>query len=126
MYTMTNEEFEAAVEDALDSIPDAFLEALDNVMVTVQNEPNARQRMSSGSEGPSGEILGLYEGVALTQRGEWYGEGEMPDVVTIFKGPHERCFNSRERIVEEIRRTVVHEIGHHFGMDDAALRKIGY
>jgi predicted Zn-dependent protease with MMP-like domain len=126
MYTMTDEEFEAAVEDALDSIPDAFLEALDNVMVTVQNEPNARQRMSSGSEGPSGEILGLYEGVALTQRGEWYGEGEMPDVVTIFKGPHERCFNSRERIVEEIRRTVVHEIGHHFGMDDAALRKIGY
>lgn len=126
MYTMTDEEFEAAVEDALDSIPDAFLEALDNVMVTVQNEPNARQRMSSGSEGPSGEILGLYEGVALTQRGEWYGEGEMPDVVTIFKGPHERCFNSRERIVEEIRRTVVHEIGHHFGMDDTALRKIGY
>ena len=126
MYTMTDEEFEAAVEDALDSIPDAFLEALDNVMVTVQNEPNARQHMSSGSEGPSGEILGLYEGVALTQRGEWYGEGEMPDVVTIFKGPHERCFNSRERIVEEIRRTVVHEIGHHFGMDDAALRKIGY
>lgn len=126
MYTMTDEEFEAAVEDALDSIPDAFLEALDNVMVTVQNEPNARQRMSSGSEGPSGEILGLYEGVALTQRGEWYGEGEMPDVVTIFKGPHERCFNSRERIVEEIRRTVVHEIGHHFGMDDAALRRIGY
>lgn len=126
MYTMTDEEFEAAVEDALDSIPDAFLEALDNVMVTVQNEPNARQRMSSGSEGPSGEILGLYEGVALTQRGEWYGEGEMPDVVTIFKGPHERCFNSRERIVEEIRKTVVHEIGHHFGMDDAALRRIGY
>ena len=126
MYTMTDDEFEAAVQDALDSIPDAFLEALDNVMVTVQNEPNACQRMSSGSEGPSGEILGLYEGVALTQRGEWYGEGEMPDVVTIFKGPHERCFNSRERIVEEIRRTVVHEIGHHFGMDDAALRKIGY
>ena len=50
----------------------------------------------------------------------------MPDVVTIFKGPHERCFNSRERIVEEIRKTVVHEIGHHFGMDDAALRRIGY
>ena len=126
MYTMTDDEFAEAVQDAIDSIPDAFLEALDNVMVTVQNEPNARQRMSSGSEGPSGEILGLYEGVALTQRGEWYGEGEMPDVVTIFKGPHERCFNSRERIVEEIRKTVVHEIGHHFGMDDAALRRIGY
>ncbi|HJF66079.1 Zn-dependent protease [Slackia equolifaciens] len=126
MYTMTDDEFEEAVQDAIDSIPDAFLEALDNVMVTVQNEPNARQRMSSGSEGPGGEILGLYEGVALTQRGEWYGEGEMPDVVTIFKGPHERCFNSRERIVEEIRKTVVHEIGHHFGMDDAALRRIGY
>lgn len=126
MFTMTDEEFESAVQDAIDSLPDAFLQALDNIMITVRNEPTARQRMSSSTEGPGGEILGLYEGVALTQRGEWYGEGEMPDVVTVFKGPHERCFNSRERIVEEIRKTVVHEIGHHFGMDDAALRRIGY
>lgn len=126
MYKMTDEDFEEAVRAAIDSIPEPFLKALDNVMVTIRNEPTARQRMSSTSEGPGGEILGLYEGVALTRRGEWYGEGEMPDVVTIFKGPHERCFNSRERIVEEVRKTVVHEIGHHFGMDDAALRKIGY
>ena len=126
MFTMTDEEFESAVQDAIDSLPDAFLRALDNIMITVRNEPTARQRMSSSTESPGGEILGLYEGVALTQRGEWYGEGEMPDVVTVFKGPHERCFNSRERIVEEIRKTVVHEIGHHFGMDDAALRRIGY
>ncbi len=126
MFTMTDEEFESAVQDAIDSLPDAFLQALDNIMITVRNEPTARQRMSSSTESPGGEILGLYEGVALTQRGEWYGEGEMPDVVTVFKGPHERCFNSRERIVEEIRKTVVHEIGHHFGMDDAALRRIGY
>ncbi len=126
MYEMTDDEFEMAVQDALDSLPDAFLEALDNVMVTVQDEPNARQVMTPDGVRSGGEILGLYEGIALTERGEWYGEGETPDVVTIFKGPHERCFSSRERIVEEIRKTVVHEIGHHFGMDDAALRRIGY
>lgn len=125
MYQMTEDEFESAVQDAIDSLPDVFLEALDNVMVTIQDEPNARQMMS-GDGSLDANILGLYEGIALTERGEWYGEGEMPDVITIFKGPHERCFDSRERIVEEIRKTVIHEIGHHFGMDDEALRRIGY
>lgn len=127
MYTMTDEEFEAAVQDAIDSIPDAFLRALDNVIVTVQNEPDARHVLLSGDgEGGADELLGFYEGVSLAERGDFYGEGEMPDVVTIFKGPHERCFGSREEIVEEIRKTVVHEIGHHFGMDDDALHAIGY
>ena len=125
MYQMTEDEFESAVQDAIDSLPDVFLEALDNVMVTIQDEPNARQMMS-GDGSLDANVLGLYEGIALTERGEWYGEGEMPDVITIFKGPHERCFDSRERIVEEIRKTVVHEIGHHFGMDDEALGGIGY
>ena len=125
MYQMTEDEFESAVQDAIDSLPGVFLEALDNVMVTIQDEPNARQMMS-GDGSLDANVLGLYEGIALTERGEWYGEGEMPDVITIFKGPHERCFDSRERIVEEIRKTVVHEIGHHFGMDDEALGRIGY
>lgn len=125
MYQMTEDEFESAVQDAIDSLPDVFLEALDNVMVTIQDEPNARQMMS-GDGSLDANVLGLYEGIALTERGEWYGEGEMPDVITVFKGPHERCFDSRERIVEEIRKTVVHEIGHHFGMDDEALGRIGY
>lgn len=126
MHQMTEDEFESAVQDAIDSLPDPFIRALDNVMVTIQNEPNARQMMSADGNGPDTDMLGLYEGVSLTERGEWYGSGEMPDVITIFKGPHERCFDSRERIVEEIRKTVVHEIGHHFGMDDDALRRIGY
>ncbi len=126
MYLMTDEEFEQAVQDALDSIPDIFLQALDNVMVTVQSEPSPTQINASGTKGPKGEVLGLYEGISLTRRGGWYGGGEMPDVVTIFKGPHERCFSSRDRVVKEVRRTVIHEIGHHFGMDDAALRRMGY
>ncbi len=124
MYTMSDEEFEQAVQDALDSIPDAFLEALDNVMITIQQEPTAQQLRHSSEDG--GEMLGLYEGVALTQRGGWYGKGDMPDVVTIFKGPHERCFHSHRRIVEEVRKTVVHEIGHYFGMDEEDLRRMGY
>lgn len=123
MYSMTDDEFEQAVQDALDSIPEAFLRAMDNVMIAVADEPDARHVMLS-DEG--GEVLGFYDGVSLADRGAWYGEGEMPDTVTIFKGPHERCFDSREEIVEEIRKTVVHEIGHHFGMDDDALHAMGY
>ena len=73
-----------------------------------------------------GEILGLYSGVPLTER--YYGdfEGGYPDVITIFKGPHERCFATRDQIAEEVRKTVIHEIGHYFGLDDARLHEMGY
>ena len=62
----------------------------------------------------------------LTLRGAGYGDGEVPDVISIFKGPHERCFSSYEAIAEQIRKTVVHEIGHYFGNDEAMLRAMGY
>ena len=73
-----------------------------------------------------GELFGLYEGIALTERGEDYGMCPVPDVITIFKGPHERSFDSREEVVEEIGKTVIHEIGHYFGLDDDKLYEMGY
>ena len=71
------------------------------------------------------ELLGLYDGVSLPDRADGY-DSDVPDVITVFKGPHERCFGSRAEIVEEIGKTVVHEIGHYFGIDDARLYEMGY
>ena len=129
MYVMTDGEFEAVVADALDEIPDRLFEALDNVIVTVADEPDEEQLAafdSQGAEVCDDELLGLYDGIPLTERGAYYGEGDVPDVITIFKGPHERCFQERDAIREEVRKTVIHEIGHFFGNDEAALEQMGY
>lgn len=126
MYRMTDEEFETAVEDALDSIPQRFIDALDNIEVVVQNEPDPEQLAAAGDEGGDGDLLGLYEGVALTERADGYGFGEAPDVITVFKGPHERACDTREQVVTEIAKTVIHEIGHYFGLDDEKLYSMGY
>ena len=120
MPRMTDEEFEAAVEEALESIPERFLEALENVAVVVEDEPECR-----GASIRDDELLGLYDGVSLPDRADGY-DGDLPDVITVFKGPHERCFGSRAELVAEIGKTVVHEIGHYFGIDDARLREMGY
>lgn len=129
MYRMTDEEFEDVVADALDEIPDHLFEALDNVIVTVADEPDDGQLAAIDSdlaEVCDDELLGLYDGIPLTERGVYYGEGDVPDVITIFKGPHERCFVEREAIHAEVRKTVIHEIGHFFGNDEAVLEAMGY
>jgi predicted Zn-dependent protease with MMP-like domain len=130
MYKMTDDEFEQAVQEALDSIPQRFIDSLDNVGIALQDEPDVEQLGDADlgtQDHDSGELLGLYEGIALTERGQDYGEpGDMPDIITIFKGPHERCFDTREEVVEEIRKTVVHEIGHYYGLDEDQLAGMGY
>lgn len=144
MYRMTDDEFEAAIEDALKTIPPRFLEALENIELVMQDEPDPDQLAclddewyeddasdgngtAAGAEGDAEppELFGLYDGIALTERDE-YGWCEVPDVITIFKGPHERCFDTREQVVEEIGKTVIHEIGHYFGLDDEKLYAMGY
>lgn len=130
MYQMTDDEFEAAIDEALEGLPPRFLKALDNVGIAMENEPDEDQLEMAeyGTEDQaSGELLGLYDGIPLTERGEGYGEfgTDLPDFITIFKGPHERAFGSREQVVEEIKKTVVHEIGHYFGMDEEDLARVG-
>ncbi len=128
---MTDEEFESAIEDALDCIPEQFLDALDNIVIVAEDEPDD-YHLRCGEDPDvlagayqEGELLGLYEGVNLVERCDGY-EMEVPDVITIFKGPHERLFRTREAVVEEIKKTVIHEIGHYFGIDDARLEEMGY
>ena len=131
MHRMTDREFESAVEEALASIPERFLDALENVAVVVEDEPNDYHLEALddpdclGASMVNDELLGLYDGVSLPDRADGY-DGDAPDVITVFKGPHERCFGSREEVVEEIGKTVVHEIGHYFGIDDARLHEMGY
>ena len=126
---MTQEQFEAAVEAAIDSIPNEFIDELDNVIFVVEDEPSEEQAAGADDENASfadDELLGLYDGSPLTERDSFYGTGELPDVITIFKGPHERCFEGRERVHEEVRKTVIHEVGHYFGNDEAMLEEMGY
>ena len=131
MHRMTDSEFESAVEEALGCIPERFLDALENVAVVVEDEPNdyhletLEEPDCLGASVCDNELLGLYDGVSLPDRADGY-DSDVPDVITVFKGPHERCFGSRAEIVKEIGKTVVHEIGHYFGIDDARLYEMGY
>ena len=120
---MSDEEFEQAIEDALAGIPDRFRRVLENVGIAMAQEPNERELDTMCTEG--GELLGLYEGIPVTRRTSGYS-GVMPDVITIFKGPHERVCATRGQMVEQIRKTVLHEIGHYFGFDDDYLHAHGY
>lgn len=126
MVRLSDEEFEAAVQDALDSIPDEFLDELENVAIVVADEPDEEDFEGDGYYTEDGDMLGLYDGLALTERDGGYGFGDYPDTITIFKGPHERLEGSRADILEEVRKTVVHEIAHYFGMDEDQVDEMGY
>jgi predicted Zn-dependent protease with MMP-like domain len=108
-------EFEDAVGDALDEVPPELMALLDNVVFLVEDEPPA--------EDP--DLLGVYDGTPLTERGDGWA-GALPDRITIFRGPLSRMCEDREELLDEIAITVVHEIAHHFGIDDARLHALGY
>jgi predicted Zn-dependent protease with MMP-like domain len=112
---VTPEEFEELVGQALDTIPARLAAAMDNVVVVVEAEPPPGQE----------DLLGLYEGIPLTQRDGWYA-GVLPDRITVFRGPILRRCRTYAEAVEEVRVTVVHEIAHHFGIDDDELDELGY
>lgn len=115
MLDLTRTEFEELVAEALDGIPVELSRLMNNVAIFVEDQPPP--------EDP--ELLGLYEGVPLTERGEWYG-GVLPDRITIYRLPILGICEDYDDAVEEVRITVVHEIAHHFGIDDARLHQLGY
>ena len=127
MVKLTDEEFESAVQGAIDSIPEEFLDELENVAILLGDEPEDADFEGDGYYTEEGDLLGLYDGIALTLRGDYYGAGDdYPDTITIFKGPHERLSDDRAEVLEEIRKTVVHEIAHYFGMDEDQVDDMGY
>lgn len=112
--TMSRERFEELVADALDSVPAQLLKLLDNVVILVEDDSPAGQR-----------LLGLYEGYALTERGVDYGV-VLPDRITIFRNPILSVCHTEAEVAHEVTVTVVHEIAHHFGIDDERLHHLGW
>jgi predicted Zn-dependent protease with MMP-like domain len=108
-----SEAFEQSVQAAVDSLPSDLRDQMSNVAIVVADEPP-----------PGSRLLGLYQGVPLTQRGSNYG-GVLPDRITIYRGPLERLYgHDRTRLEQEIRRVVLHEVAHHFGISDQRLIEI--
>lgn len=112
---MNRERFEELVSEALDEVPEELLGLMSNVVILVEDDP------------PAGDphLLGLYEGYALTNRG-WDYAGVLPDRITIYRNPTLRICESEDDVVDEVAVTVVHEIAHHFGIDDARLHELGW
>ena len=119
---MNRLEFEELVRHAVESLPDRFLERLDNVDVVVEDRPSRDQRRANNLA-PHETLFGLYEGIPQIDR-ESYGF-VMPDKITIFRRPIEEFCEDAGEIVEQVRLTVVHEVAHHFGISDDALHEMG-
>lgn len=113
--SLTSAEFEDAIGDALDSIPTELLGMLSNVVFLVAEEP------------PHDEpnLLGVYDGVPLTDRHDGW-TSDLPDHITVFRGPLSRMCSDRAELVDEIAITVVHEVAHHFGIEEGRLHELGW
>jgi predicted Zn-dependent protease with MMP-like domain len=107
-------EFERLVAEALDSLPERFGELLDNVVVVVEEEPSASDLDVMQDE--HGELLGLYRGTPMTRR--THDSFRLPDQIAIFRGPILRVTRGAPEAKRQIRETVIHELGHYFGLDD--------
>ena len=111
---MDPQRFEELVGDALDLIPQRLAAAIDNVVILVADR---------NAEEP--DLLGLYEGVALTERDSFYA-GALPDTITIYREALLEVCDSEQQVVDEVAVTVIHEIAHHFGIDDERLHELGW
>lgn len=112
---MSEEDFESLVADELDALPDDMMSGLDNVQFSVEDRPD------DGSPA----LFGLYHGIALTERGH-YGFGELPDLITVYRSAHLEHCDSIDELRDQVHVTLVHEIGHFYGMDDEQLHELGW
>jgi predicted Zn-dependent protease with MMP-like domain len=115
MQNLDEEQFEALVVEGLDALADEIVEGLDNVVFVTEARP----------EDGSLDILGLYDGIALTERGQ-YGFGELPDRIILYREPLVAICESLDELKEQIHITLVHEIAHYYGIDDEQLHKLGW
>ena len=115
---LTRAEFERVVAEALDALPKRFADLVENVVIAVEDEPTDED-LDSVDDDDDSELLGIYRGVALTER---TGEPPLlPDEIAIFRGPINRVARTRQEAVHEVRETVIHELGHYFGLDDGEM-----
>ncbi len=120
MKQISERRFQQLVAEALDELPEEWGEMLDNVAVVVEDEPTDDELESVGLDPHHGdELLGLYQGVPPGERG--LAMVELPDRVAIYRGPILRVCRSRAEVLQQIRETVLHELGHHFGLQEDDL-----
>lgn len=112
---LSAEEFEALVVEELDLLPDDMVDGLDNVVFVVEDRP----------EDGGLDLLGLYDGLALTER-DRYGMGELPDRIIVYREPHLARCETMEELRDEVHTTLVHEIAHFYGIDDDRLHELGW
>ncbi|AND16577.1 metallopeptidase family protein [Rathayibacter tritici] len=115
MLDLDEDAFEALVVAELDALPDDMVDGLDNLVFVVEDRP----------EDGTLDVLGYYDGVALTER-ERYGFGEMPDRIVVFREPHLAACEDLDSLRDEIHVTLVHEIAHFYGIDDERLHDLGW
>jgi predicted Zn-dependent protease with MMP-like domain len=115
-------EFEQLVAEALASIPRQFRKAMQNIAIVVEDEPSAELLADMEIEPPD-MLLGLYQGTPLTERTSGYGN-VLPDRVLIFQGPHERAADDEDDLIVAIGETLIHEIGHYFGLSEEEIEAI--
>lgn len=113
---ISQSEFERVVEEALDSLPKRFADLINNVAIVIEEEPSDEESQDLGDDE---ELLGVYRGVPLTGRSRY--DPLLPDEIAIFRGPIGRVARSREDAVAQVRDTVIHELGHYFGLEDDEL-----
>jgi predicted Zn-dependent protease with MMP-like domain len=111
---MRRHQFEREVDRVIEALPQWVLDEVDNLVVVVEDAPTEDQ----------GDVLGIYEGVSLAERGDYWGS--LPDRIVIFYRPHMEMELTDEELRDEIRRTVLHELGHHLGISDDRLTELGW
>lgn len=119
---MTRRQFEALVDKALRKLPKKFRQRISNIAVVVEDWADDETLAEMGIEPPD-TLYGLYRGIDLTRRDSSYGN-VMPDVITIYQGPIEEDAVDEQEMAEIVRETVVHELGHYFGLDDETMHRI--
>jgi predicted Zn-dependent protease with MMP-like domain len=119
---VNRKQFEGLVAEALASIPRRFKKAMQNIAIVVEDEPSA-ELLEEMEIDPPDTLLGLYQGIPLTERG-WAHGNALPDRILIFQGPHQRDADDEDDLVVAIGETLIHEIGHYFGMSEEQIEEI--
>jgi predicted Zn-dependent protease with MMP-like domain len=119
---MTRDRFRQLVDEALESIPDHFRDAMQNIAIVVEDEPTLQQLQDVDLEPPE-TLLGLYQGTPLTERA-WAHGNVLPDKITLFQGPIEDSSDDEDDTVIAIGETLIHEIGHYFGLSEEEIEEI--
>ena len=119
---MKREAFRRLVDEALETIPERFRSAMQNIAIVIEDEPTADQLDEVGIEPPD-TLLGLYEGTPLPER-QWAAGNVLPDKITLFQGPIEDSSEDEDEVVVAIGETLIHEIGHYFGLSEEEIEEI--